>query len=70
MGSQPSTVPFTSPPGPVCLVVLKLTRKEDGDEEFAESALNCNDRGKSKYYMGRVEVFEVPLSTKLSQALN
>lgn len=63
MGSQTSSIPFTSPPSPVRLVVLELTRKEDCDEEFAEGALNCNDRGKSQNSVWRIEVLEVPLPT-------
>lgn len=70
MGPQTSSVPFASPPSPVCLVVLEFTRKEDRDEEFAEGALNCDDCGKSQYSMRRVEFFEVPLQTRVSPKLD
>lgn len=61
LAAQPSVVPLARPPGPVSLLVRQFSRKEDGDEDLLDGALNGNDCNQSKYRMRRVPEFQEPL---------
>jgi hypothetical protein len=41
--TKTATVPLAGPPGPIGLVVLVLTRQEDGDDNLLNGALNGNN---------------------------
>ncbi|KAJ9109911.1 hypothetical protein QFC19_001891 [Naganishia cerealis] len=58
--SQTSVEPNTSPPSSVRLVVLELSRKEDGDKDLEDASLHSNDRNHAQHDMGGVPKLEPP----------
>jgi len=53
-GSQPTSVPFTSPPGTVRFVMFEFTSEEDGDDGFLNGPLDRNDRDDTQNRVGGV----------------
>ena len=63
--AQPTAVPLAGPPRPVRLVVLELTREEDGDENLVNRPLDvdcCSDTHDGVRHVPR---FKEPLKTSL-----
>lgn len=60
--AQPTSVPATSPPCSVRLVVLELTSEEDGDEEFVDGTLDKDGGDETEDCVRGVPGFEEPLS--------
>lgn len=58
--SQTPVEPNTSPPRSVCLVMLELSRQEDGNENLEDTPLNSNDRNDTENGMTRVPELEEP----------
>lgn len=61
MGTKSSTIPTTSPPRPIGLIMFEFTRKEDGDEDFVNSTLNGDHANKTQNGMSDVPCFKEPL---------
>ena len=55
--SEASTVPLTSPPGPVGLVVLELASQEDRNKDLLNGPLDCNDGDDTKNGVGSIPKF-------------
>ena len=62
MCTKPTTIPASGPPCSVGLVVLELTRKEDGDENLMDSTLNCDDGYQTQNSVRRIPGLKEPLS--------
>ena len=60
MATQAATVPATSPPGSVRLVVLKLTRQHKCDEDLEDGALDCDYSDQTQDRVRRVPDLEEP----------
>jgi len=59
--SEAPSVPLTSPPSPVCLVVLELAGQEDCNKDLLDGPLDCNDGDDTKDGMGSIPKFQEPL---------
>ena len=66
MRTESTTVPLARPPCAVGLVVLELTREEDGDEDFVHGTLNGDDCDQPKYGVRCVPELEEPLRNAIS----
>lgn len=62
MCAKSTTIPASGPPCSVGLVVLELTRKEDGDENLMNSTLNCDDGYQTQDSVRRIPQLKEPLS--------
>lgn len=61
MGTKSTTIPTTSPPSPIRLVVFEFTRKEDRNKDLVNSTLNGDHANKTQDGMSDVPCFEEPL---------
>ena len=69
MGTKSTTIPTTSPPRPIGLIVFEFTRKEYGNKDFVNSTLNRDNANKTQDGMSDVPCFEEPLK-EINQFLN
>ena len=60
--SKAPTVPLTSPPSSVGLVVLELPGQEDRDKDLLDGPLDCNDGDDTKDGVGGIPKFQEPLT--------
>jgi hypothetical protein len=60
VGTEAAVEPDTSPPGAVGLVVLELSRQEDGDENLEDGTLDSNDGNHAEDSVRSVPHLEVP----------
>lgn len=58
--TQATVEPDTGPPSSVGLVMLELSRKEDGDKDLEDASLNGDDGDHTQYDMRSVPQFEPP----------
>ena len=61
MGTKSTTIPTTSPPRPIGLIVFKFSRKEDGNEDFVNSAFNGYHANQTQDSMSDIPCFKEPL---------
>ena len=59
--TQSTAVPLASPPCAVRLVVLELTREEDGDEDLLDGTLDSNDGNDAEDSVRSVPELQEPL---------
>jgi hypothetical protein len=59
--AEAASIPPTSPPGLVRLIVLELSRKEDRDEGLVNCTLNGYNGDETKYCVREIPEFEKPL---------
>jgi hypothetical protein len=59
--AEAPSVPFTSPPCTVRLVVFELTRQENGNKNLLDSTLHGDNGDDSQYCMRSIPEFEKPL---------
>jgi hypothetical protein len=59
--TETTSIPLTSPPCAVRLVMLELARDKDGDQDLLDRTLNGDDRDQTKDRMSRVPSLEEPL---------
>ena len=67
--AETTTIPLSRPPCLVGLLVLQLTREEDGDEDLLDSALNRNNGDDTEHSVRRVPELEEPLRKRLEQVV-
>jgi len=60
MVTKTTASPFASPPSQVCLVVLEFSRKEHGDENLVDGALNGDDGNQSEDSVGGIPELKEP----------
>ena len=65
--SEAPTIPLTSPPCPVGLVVLELTGQEDRYKDLLNGPLDCNDGDDTEDGMGGIPEFQEPLIMPLNE---
>ena len=65
--AQAAAVPLARPPRPVRLIVLELTREEDGDEDLVDRALYEDDRDETEHGVCDVPQLEEPLHIAVSK---
>ena len=61
MSTQSPSVPFSSPPRPVRLVVFELTQEEARDKDFVDSTLDEDEGYHTKHGVRGVPEFKEPL---------
>ncbi len=61
MRTQPSVKPNTSPPSPVGLIVLELSRQEDSDEDLEDTSLHTDNGNDTDHSMRSIPEFQEPL---------
>ena len=61
MRAETTSVPFSSPPRPVRLIMFELAREETRDEDLVNRALNEDNSDHSKDCMRGIPEFEEPL---------
>ena len=69
MDTKSTTIPTTSPPRTIGLIVFEFTRKEDRDKDFVNSTLNGDHANKTQDGMSDVPCFEEPLEEIKSVSL-
>jgi len=69
MGAEANAPPFPSPPSSVRLVMLKLTRQEEGYDDFMDCSLNENNSDQSNDRMGYFPTLKEPLFPTFSKML-
>ena len=67
MGTEADAPPFPSPPRSVRLVVLKLTRKEESNDDFVDCPLNEDDSDQSQDRMRDFPTLKEPLFPAFQQ---
>ena len=64
MSTKSTTIPATSPPRPIGLIVFEFTRKEDGDQDLVNSTLNGYHANKTQDSMRDIPRLKEPLKEK------
>jgi len=61
MVAKSTTRPATRPPSTICLVVLELARKENGDKDLVDGTLNGDNADDAQNCMRCIPSLEEPL---------